>query len=135
MFDMLGRVQQLTAAEAARILASALEQPSGVDLVFGALAEVPGVEYEPAQPGRMLRAGSPARVRAGDWVFASAGRGKAIEIGHAVRGVILARSTVSPVEAAAKLAPAVLEGALQQGVEAYEQAQSVIGALGEVLGL
>jgi hypothetical protein len=128
-------VQQLTGAEAARILAAALEQPAGIELVFGALAEVPGVEYEAAQKGGFLRAGSPAQVRAGDWTFTAAARGRGIEVGHAVRGIILARSTVSPAEAAAKLGPAVLESAQRQGIEANDQAQSVIGALGEVLGL
>jgi hypothetical protein len=48
---------------------------------------------------------------------------------------VIARTTVAAAEAAAKLAPAVLEVARQQGNEAQEYAQSVFGALSELLGL
>jgi hypothetical protein len=128
-------VQQLSSEDAVRILSTALNQPAGVVLVFGALADVPGVEYEPATKGRFLRAGSPARLSAGDWTFAAPEKGTAIEVGHTVRGVILSRSSVSASDAAAKMGPAVMEAAGQQGGDAPDIAQSVIGALGEVLGL
>jgi hypothetical protein len=128
-------MQQLSLEEAVRILASALNQPAGVALVFGALADVPGVEFEPAAKGRFLHAATPARLQAGDWTFVAQPKGNAIEVGHTVRGVILSRSALSATDAAAKLAPAVLEAARQQGADAFDIAQASIGALGEVLGL
>jgi hypothetical protein len=128
-------VPQVTAEEAVRILSTALNQPAGVVLVFGALADVPGVEFAPAVKGRFLKAGTPARLTAGDWTFVAPEKGSTIEVGHSVRGVILSRSSLSASDAAAKLGPAVLEAARQQGGEAPDIAQSVIGALGEVLGL
>jgi hypothetical protein len=128
-------VPQVTAEEAVRILSTALNQPAGVVLVFGALADVPGVEFEPATKGRFLRAGNPARLTAGDWTFVAPEKGSTLEVGHSVRGVILSRSSLSASDAAGRLGPAVLEAARQQGGEAPDIAQSVLGALGEVLGL
>jgi hypothetical protein len=128
-------VQQLSSEDAVRILSNALDKPAGVDLVFGALADIPGVEYQPAVKAKFLRSGGPAQLRAGDWTFIAPAKGTAIEVGHSVRGVILSRSSLSAPDAAAKLGPAVLDAARQQGGEAPDIAQSVIGALGEVLGL
>jgi hypothetical protein len=128
-------MEQLSSAEAVRILSAALAQPAGTELVFGALAKVPGVEYEPGHAGGLFRAATRPLLRAGDWTFSPTKRGTAVEAGHTVRGVILSRSTVAATEAAAKLAPAVLEAARQQGDEAQDHAQSVIGALAELLGL
>ena len=128
-------MHQLTSEEAVRILSAALNQPAGVVLVFGALADVPGVEFEPAVKGRFLRAGTPSRLSAGDWTFIAPDKGSSIEVGHTVRGVILSRSSLSASDAAAKMGPAVMEAARQQGGDAPDVAQSVIGALGEVLGL
>ena len=128
-------MQQVSAADAERILAAALNRPAGVELVFGALAEVPGVEYDPGRARGFLRSGTPATLRADEWTFSPAESGLGLEAGHTVRGVVLSRSTLSPADAAVKLAPAVLEAARQQGGEALDQAEAVIGALGEVLGL
>jgi hypothetical protein len=128
-------VELISSADATRILAAALAQPAGTELVFGALSKVPGVEYDPGREGGRFRAATPPSLRVGDWSFSPAKRGNAIEAGHTVRGVVLSRSTVAAPEAAAKLAPAVLEAARQQGDEAQDHAQSVIGALGELLGL
>lgn len=128
-------MEQLSSADAVRILAAALAQPAGAELVFGALSKVPGVEYEPGKAGGLFRAATRPLLRAGDWTFSPTKHGTALEAGHTVRGVILSRSTVAAPEAAAKLAPAVLEAARQQGEEAQDHAQSVIGALGELLGL
>jgi hypothetical protein len=128
-------MQQVSPADAERILAAALNRPAGVQLVFGALAEVPGVEYDPGRPRGFMRAETPATLRAAEWTFSPAKSGNAIEAGHTVRGVVLSRATLAPVDAAVRLAPAVLEAARQQGGEALDQAESVIGALGEVLGL
>ncbi len=125
----------LSAADVERILASALAQPAGTDLVFGTLGKVPGVEYEPGREGGRFRAAIRPVLRVGDWTFSPVEKGTALEVGHMVRGVVLSRATVAAAEAAAKLAPAVLEVARQQGDEAEEYAQSVFGALGELLGL
>lgn len=128
-------MEPLSSADAERILAAALAQPAGAELVFGALGKVPGVEYEPGREGKRFRAATRPALRVGDWTFSPAERGTALEAGHTVRGVVLSRSTVAAPDAAAKLAPAVLEAARQQGDEAQEYAQSVLGALGELLGL
>lgn len=128
-------MQQLTPADAERIIATALSRPAGVDLVFGALAELPGVAFAAGQKRGFLRGATAATLRVGDWTFTATGGGNSVEAGHTVRDVILSRTTLSPAEAAAKLAPAVLESARRQGAETEDQAQAVIGALGEVLGL
>lgn len=128
-------MQQLSPADAERILATALNRPAGVDLVFGALAEIPGVEFDPGRQRGFMKAAVPASLRVSDWTFTPTKSGNALEAGHTVRGVILSRSTLSPADAAGKLAPAILEAARQQGGEVLDQAESVIGALGEVLGL
>jgi hypothetical protein len=128
-------MEQLSSAEVVRILSAALAQPAGTELVFGALSKVPGVEYDPGRGGGRFRAATQPLLRVGDWTFSPSKRGTAVEAGHTVRGVVLSRSTVAASDAAARLAPAVLEAARQQGDEAMDYAQSVLGALGELLGL
>ncbi len=128
-------MQPLSPEDAVRILSNALDGPGGADLVFGALAGVPGVRFEPATQGRMFRAGTPARLHADQWTFVASGKDSTIEVGHTVRGIVLSRSSMSAADAAAKLTPAVFEAARQQGGEATDAAQSAIGALGEVLGI
>lgn len=128
-------MQQVSPADAERILAAALDRPAGIELVFGALAEVPGVDYDPGRPRGFMRAATPATLRAAEWSFSPSKAGNTLEAGHTVRGVVLSRATLPPADAAVRLAPAVLEAARQQGSEALEQAESIIGALGEVLGL
>ncbi len=128
-------MERLSAVDAERILAAALAQPAGTELVFGALGRIPGVEYEPGRAGGLFRAATQPALRVGDWTFSPVQQGTALETGHTVRGVVLSRATVAASDAAAKLAPAVLELARQQGEEAEEHAQSVLGALGELLGL
>jgi len=128
-------VERLSALDAERILAAALAQPAGAELVFGALREIPGVEFEPGREGGRFRSATRPVLRVGDWTFSPIKQGTALEAGHTVRGVVLSRSTVAAPDAAAKLAPAILEAARQQGDEAQEYAQSVFGALGELLGL
>ncbi|HEX4015443.1 MAG TPA: DUF5073 family protein [Frankiaceae bacterium] len=128
-------MERLSAVDAERILAAALTQPAGTDLVFGALSKVPGVAFEPGREGGRFRSATQPTLRVGDWTFSPVEQGTALEAGHTVRGVVLSRTTVAATEAAAKLAPAVLEAARQQGEEAQEYAQSVFGALGELLGL
>ena len=125
----------LSAVDVERILASALAQPAGTELVFGALGKVPGVEYEPGREGGRFRAATRPVLRVGDWTFSPVKQATALEVGHMVRGVVLSRTTVAAAEAAAKLAPAVLDVARRQGDEAQEYAQSVFGALGELLGM
>ena len=84
-------MQPLNAVDAARILAAALAQPAGTELVFGALAKVPGVEYEPGREGGRFRAETRPALRVGDWTFSPVKQGTALEAGHTVRGVVLSR--------------------------------------------
>jgi hypothetical protein len=128
-------VAEWSVAEAERILGAALARPAGAELVFGALADLPGVEHQPARKGGFLRSAEPARLSAHDWSFSTTGSGGAIEVGHRVRGIVLSRAKLPPAEAGAKLAAAVLDAAAEQGPEAQDRAAAAIGALGEVLGL
>ena len=128
-------MQRLSQADTERILAAALNRPAGIQLVFGALAEVVGIEYDAGCKRGFMRAAVPASLRVAEWTFTPGKHGNSLEAGHTVRGVVLSSSTLSPAEAAAKLAPAVFDVARKQGGEVTDQAESVIGALGEVLGL
>lgn len=128
-------MERVSAVDAERILAAALAQPAGSELVFEALRKVPGVEFDPGRERGRFRAATQPALRVGDWTFSPVKQGTALEAGHTVRGVVLSRTTVAATDAAARLAPAVLEAARQHGEEAQEYAQSVFGALGELLGL
>jgi hypothetical protein len=123
----------LSETEAIGILAAGLAQPAGTELVFAALAKVPGIEHDPGHPGGRFRSAVAPALRVGDWTFSPAKSGTAIDAAHTVRGVILSRSTVSAPDAAARLAPELLDTARRHGNDAQDYVESVLRAIAELL--
>jgi hypothetical protein len=120
--------------DAEGVLAAALERPQAAGPVFASLGELPGVVFEPARPGRLWRAGTPARLHVGDFTFRLVGDAT-VEVQHTVRGIVLARTTLPPVGVAGPLAHALLDAVPPHGQQAAEALAVWLTAWAELLGV